>query len=62
MDMVTSGTFAFVYREAPQNTAPIKARAEFFYHEGKWYLNTFWYGGPSDFHSVEVIDGPDRKR
>jgi hypothetical protein len=62
MDSVTFGKFTFQYLHAPADAAPIAARVDFRYHEGKWYLNQFDYGCPRDCHFVYVHDGPDKRK
>jgi hypothetical protein len=62
MDSVSYGEFTFLYLNSPSGAPPIKAKADFRYIEGKWYLNGFDYGCPTDCHVVDVIDGPDKKR
>lgn len=62
MDYVSYGKFTFRYLNSPPGSPPIKADADFRYHEGKWYLNGFDYGCPGDCHFVDVHDGPDKKK
>ncbi len=63
MDTVSYGDFTFRYPDQPSDAPTIKAKADFRYIEGKWYLNEFFYGGcpGTDCHSVNVCDGPDKK-
>ena len=60
MDSVTFGTFSFVYLNSSPEAMPIKAKVDFRYHEGRWYLNEFDYGCPNDCHFVWVFDGPTK--
>jgi len=62
MDRTTMGEFTFQYLKAPADAALIEASVELRYHEGKWWLNGFSYGCPSDCHSVDVFDGPDKRK
>jgi hypothetical protein len=57
---VAFGKFTFLYLNAPINSPLMEADVDFRYHEGQWYLNQFDYGCPTDCHSVEVHDGPDK--
>lgn len=61
MDSVTFGKFTFRYLNSQDNAPLIEARVDFRYHEGKWYLNGFYYGCPTDCRDVNVYDGPDKK-
>ena len=62
MDSVSYAEFTFLYLNSPSDAPPIKAQADFRYIEGKWYLNGFHYGCPTDCHFVNICDGPDKKR
>jgi hypothetical protein len=52
------GRFRFVYLNSPLESKPIEATVDFHFVEGRWYLNLFDYGCPSDCHRVDVYDGP----
>jgi hypothetical protein len=62
MDSVSYGYFTFVYLNSPPDAPPIKGQADFRYIEGRWYLNGFDYGCPTDCHFVNICDGPNKKR
>jgi hypothetical protein len=60
MDSVTLGKFTSRYLHSAPSALLIEASVDFI--EGKWYLNGFHYGCPTDCRSVNVYDGPGKKK
>jgi hypothetical protein len=58
MNFASTGKFTFVYLDPSAGTGSMLADVEFRYQKGKWYLNRFDYGCPSDCHFIYVYDGP----
>jgi hypothetical protein len=57
MDVVSTGTFTFVYLISSGRQMPIKARADFRYWQHSWHLTSFDYACPSDCHIVDIDNG-----
>ncbi len=61
-DTVSVAQFSLLYLGDPPSAPLMKGKADFRYHEGRWYLNEFDFGCPTDCHIINVNDGPDRHR
>ncbi|HEY1342190.1 MAG TPA: hypothetical protein VGF59_32000 [Bryobacteraceae bacterium] len=62
MNSLSDGYFTFHCLNSPPDAPLIKEKADFYYINGRWYLNSFDYGCPEDCHSAQVGDGPDKRR
>jgi hypothetical protein len=60
MDSAAYGTFTFRYLNSVADAPSIKANADFRFWDGKWHLNQFDWGCPSDCHVVDVHNDPPK--
>jgi hypothetical protein len=58
LDHTSLGQFTFRYLNASTDMPPIRADVDFRYWRGKWHLNNFSYGCPSECHTVDVYKEP----